>query len=781
MAFGVLAVLTCLLFAPALTDPGSVFYFRDVSQNHHPYRQLTVSTIASGEAPLWNPWRGSGQPLLANPNALILHPTTLLFLILPFPAAFKLSVIVQYFVAAAGVWLVLRDVGASRGGALAGACVFAFCGYTAALGNLINLLDSAAFMPLTIWLAGRALTRGFAPWGSLAAVSLAVQLLSGEPALLACTLLALAGLHWSFPHVAGDDGGGAPDLRTRFVALAGIGLLAAALAMCGILPTLELLVRSERAAGFDAAEVLKWSRPPATLVETVAPSVFGDPTRIGPGGFRAGALFDTGLPFILSIYLGPAALILAGLGWSRGMRKGGRPRAEALVAAALTAAGAALSIGRFLPLYPILLTLIPPLSSVRYPVKYFVLVVWAVSLMSARGYDAVCSREPGRAGLTGRILGAVGAGAAVTGGVALWLLASAQAVAPAGGALLHAGVVTVLALLLAGAGTQTLRRFGLVALVAGDLIVASIPLNPVAPPSFYTTRPPLEREIDAETGGRLWAMPRPKGFAFRSPLASWVDPGSLVSGFLWDRYTLRNATYFPERLRFAYDRGNERLDVMPGAALGKLLYEEAGGALPPERAARLLTVAGVGSAITYGGLPLPGFVPDGKLEGLSSVPVVMMSDPAPLPRAYVAIRVEIRPEMDRALARLREPSFDPRREVILEEGSAPADEDPAVEQPAGIRPATIVSETANRVGVECESDRGGYLVLTDTFYPGWKATVDGHEAAIVRANTMFRAVAVPAGRHRVEFEYAPSTARSGLMVTAAALLLAGLLAVPRRR
>jgi len=327
---------------------------------------------------------------------------------------------------------------------------------------------------------------------------------------------------------------------------------------------------------------------------------------------------------------------------------------------------------------------------------------------------------------------------------------------------------------------MALRRLGLVALVAADLVLTSIPLNPVAPSSFYTTPPLLEQAMDGGAPGRFWATPRPKGFAFRSPVAEGIDPASLASGFLWDRFTLRNATYFPERIRFAYDRGNERLDVMPGAALGRLLYEEAGAALPPEQASRLLSLASVGQAITYGGLSLPGFDPAGRLEGRSSVPLVILGNTAPLPRAYVASRVEIRPEIDRALDRLRDPSFDPWRSVILEEGSAPAGTD--AQDAAGDRivEARIAEESPNRIVVESSSSRAGYLVLTDTFYPGWVATVDGDEASIVRANVMFRAVPVPAGSHRVAFVYAPSTVRSGLMVTAAALLLAGLLAVPRR-
>src|SRR5262249_61049568 len=108
----------------------------------------------------------------------------LLFLALPFEWAFKLSVLIPIFVAGAGTWLTLRDAGAGKGAALLGAAALAFSGYMVSLGNLLNLLDSAAFMPLTVWLAGRAITRGFAPWGCLAALSLAVQFVATEPAML---------------------------------------------------------------------------------------------------------------------------------------------------------------------------------------------------------------------------------------------------------------------------------------------------------------------------------------------------------------------------------------------------------------------------------------------------------------------------------------------------------------------------------------------------------------------------------------------------------------------
>jgi hypothetical protein len=83
-----------------------------------------------------------------------------------------------------------------------------------------------------------------------------------------------------------------------------------------------------------------------------------------------------------------------------------------------------------------------------------------------------------------------------------------------------------------------------------------------------------------------------------------------------------------------------------------------------------------------------------------------------------------------------------------------------------------ISEYENhRISCEVEARMPGFLVLLDSFYPGWRAYVDGRETPILRANYAFRAVEIPEGEHRVEFVYEPMAAKAGIAVSSLALLL----------
>jgi hypothetical protein len=135
-----------------------------------------------------------------------------------------------------------------------------------------------------------------------------------------------------------------------------------------------------------------------------------------------------------------------------------------------------------------------------------------------------------------------------------------------------------------------------------------------------------------------------------------------------------------------------------------------------------------------------------------------------------------------ARRRLRDGTIDGRREAVLDVDPAPADRPERAAGVNAVGTARITAYEHERVTIDTDAPGRRLLVLSDTWFPGWRATVDGQPASIARANVAFRAVAVPAGRHRVAFDYAPASFRTGATISGIALLsIAAWTALAERR
>jgi uncharacterized membrane protein YfhO len=127
-----------------------------------------------------------------------------------------------------------------------------------------------------------------------------------------------------------------------------------------------------------------------------------------------------------------------------------------------------------------------------------------------------------------------------------------------------------------------------------------------------------------------------------------------------------------------------------------------------------------------------------------------------------------------ALKEVLRPRFDARATAVIEHPIRALGRSST--GPAGS--ARVVETQPERVEVEATARRAGMLVLSDVYYPGWQATVDGRPAKIERVQYLLRAVLVGRGRHHVTFAYRPATFRVGLLISLLALL--GLAAVALR-
>jgi hypothetical protein len=159
-----------------------------------------------------------------------------------------------------------------------------------------------------------------------------------------------------------------------------------------------------------------------------------------------------------------------------------------------------------------------------------------------------------------------------------------------------------------------------------------------------------------------------------------------------------------------------------------------------------------------------------------------------LPRAFLVPRARVAPSLGTALSEMVHQPFQPRQEVILAD-DATTQATPLTTDRGGQGTARITAYAASDVKIHTSVSADAWLVLSDTFYPGWTAAVDGQAVNVLRGDVLFRVVPVPAGEHEIEFRFEPASVRLGLVISlgalitllcALALTVAGRVARPRR-
>lgn len=150
-----------------------------------------------------------------------------------------------------------------------------------------------------------------------------------------------------------------------------------------------------------------------------------------------------------------------------------------------------------------------------------------------------------------------------------------------------------------------------------------------------------------------------------------------------------------------------------------------------------------------------------------------------LPKAYVALRKQTASSPEEARNIFYGESFDPHTEVVLEDKNIISLSPTTVR--AGLASATVIDYRKNEVLIRTESDRDGILVLTDAFYSGWNAYLDGERVSIYPANVLFRGIYLPRGTHTVRFAYEPWWFWPSVTVSLLALTGMGILMARRGR
>jgi hypothetical protein len=145
--------------------------------------------------------------------------------------------------------------------------------------------------------------------------------------------------------------------------------------------------------------------------------------------------------------------------------------------------------------------------------------------------------------------------------------------------------------------------------------------------------------------------------------------------------------------------------------------------------------------------------------------VAVMESKTVLPRAFMAYKWEVS-SGKAILDKLLDPNYPIGEKIILEENVGK--EESLVK---GIGNVKYLSYGLQNSLIEVNTNKAGFLFVSDAWFPGWKAFVDGKETKIYRADYVFRAVAVPVGKHIVKFSYFPESFSLGLKISGLALMI----------
>jgi hypothetical protein len=715
-----LAAALLAFFAPAASR---TFIFRDAFNLFYPYKAVEAGYLRSFEVCRWNPYETLGSPFVGELATSWFYPGNLPFILLAPEPALRVFILGHFLLAALFLWLLLRELGASPPARFAGAAAYTLSGFVLSQNGLPDMLAAAAWLPASLFFLLRyARGRRLAHLGLFSA-TLALPFLAGRAEASAMNAIAAAAFF-----IASDAAGA--GLKTRTLRAAWLfpaaAAFALALALAQFLPSLELGLRSIKGQGFGLEEAMRWSLHPRRLLELLLSAPWGKfwPEQTYRGWELTG--WPGFYPFALSEYLGlPAlagtAVFLATRPW----------RTRILFGAGLLAA-ILLSLGRYSFLFPAIYRAAPGMGVFRYPEKFMLLAVLLLSGAGALGLDRVLAAIERRAG-TRAAWAREGAGALLALAVFLDLFFSNRWIVPYADPEIYRFRPAALDLLAGPARRQDPDLF--------------LPDGRPRPGAFRVMREPMTPPAPV-----LGTLPG------KSPLERWRR---------WERHTLMP--------NFNFVEGYEFLTGYTAAATSDFNRVMAVGI-----SSRMLALYNVRYALVPAGRTAPGIQDLSRVGVRNDLGFALVRIPDTMPRAYlVGESLRVRESLER-LDLLAAHDF--RRAVVLEDG---ADLPPAAEERAlAATPATIVRYEPERVEIAADAPAPAYLVLSDSFYPGWEARVDGKPATIHRANFLARAVRVPAGEHRVVFCYRPRLGPIGLLVSGASwLALLALIVTPvlRRR
>lgn len=712
----------------------------------YPLRRLTIDQLRNFDLPLWNPYNFSGNTHLATYQSAVLHPLSFLFLVLPQIDAWSLIIIIQPFLVSLFMYLFLRENTLSRRSSFFGAIVFAFSGYMVVWWEeSLMSVYSGLFLPLILF-AIQKLFKKITWWGfAILVFSLSFSILSGWFQTTFYTWV--FGFLWAVYIFLKDI-----NLRKQaFFLISFSYLLALIISAIHLIPGIEAYLNSARGTT-DAKFVFDlYLLPLYNLITFIAPDYLGNPgtyNYIGSGFFYE-KVFFIGIPaFIFLLYeLINIKQIIKNENFFK-------------LSFVIT-----LSLGFSLPTSWFLLYYLKiPFISAIIPTRIFFLTTFCASVLVAGGAERYLKEVKIKRILIIFLLLAVSI-------LGLWFFAwlykqnnpySIFKTVPLKNMILPS-IIYVLNLIIIIVGLKLMRlRPKVITMVIiisflSSLYFANKYLYFSDRKFIYPQVPIITKLKEISKYDRFWGVG--DGYMDRN----YATYFNLFSPEGYDSFYIQR---YGELLFSIQNKGRYSKQI-PRTDATLSFVKNMNEIYNNKFRVKLLSLLGIKYIITS--------INDESLkQDLKSVFNLKWQDnkfkiyeyKKVLPRVFMTNSYIVAVKEQEILDKLFDDKTELSKTIILEEKIINFTNNKKTKGNA-----TIVLYAPNKIRIKTNADEDNLLFISDNYYPGWKAYVDGKETKIYRANYSFRALIVPEGSHVVEFQYKPQSFYLGVVFSLVGLLI----------
>lgn len=715
----------------------------DVVSFMYPMQTLASNYLKSFKAPLWNPLILAGTPLFANFQSAPFSPAALFYFLVDDITAWNIQIMLSHFVAFLGVYLLLIYWKQDKFASFVAGFIYAFCGYNLIWSQWNGHTLSAAFIPFIVLFVDKFLDSRKFYYGILISIFVLGQILSGYPQVVFYTLIAV-GVLWLTKISLRKEYIFSTFFLGLFIAL-GIGM-----STFQILPAAELLGLSQREIEPHPFEwaFLPWSK----TITFVVPDYYGNHATKnywGPQDYTSNTGF-VGVVGVVFLFLGSRL-------WKQNYRV------------------------RFL------LTLLLVGLVLSYPtfVSIFIWRSGAFGFQAASAHRALVLFD-----LAASLL--AGFGTALFLKKRRFILSDLLALVPA-------------FLVLAGFGVYALVLFFQTKSDPSLFLIRGIPkyqvaLRNIVLPTFsfififviFLAKRFRVSNILLSIGILTVLIVEVFYFGWKfTPFSPRriVFPDTPITAFLKSQkkpFRTTGSRVIPINMRMPY--GIETLegyDAIYPLWVSKFIAAINGrksGTDPQGRYATieydtspLLDLINVRYYLTLkqddmNNPDINGDVParfdNSRFElAFEDKTTVVMESKSVLPRAFMVYDWEIIEDGNETIDMLLDPGFDFTQKAVLSRDPGIARSEEKVDSSV-----SYTSYGGQESLIAVETEKSGILFVSDAWFPGWKAYVDGNLSEIIRANYAFRGISVPAGEHEVLLRYEPESYKSGVLVSAIAFM-----------